>query len=62
MPAESLDGLTSPPEWSTNYFRRTFTVRSEATSIQKPFSTSSNPWMWLDLLIENATDSKDAIS
>lgn len=62
LPSDSLDRLTTPTEWNIDDFRKTLMMRSKATSSRKSFSNSSNPWMWLDLLIDNVSDPKDSVA
>lgn len=62
MPSDALDRLSTPTEWNTSNFRKSLALRTKAVSCQKQFSTATNPWMWVNLLIDNVSDSSDSIA
>lgn len=51
LPGDVLDKLTTPAEWDSTNFKKALIVRSKAAMAQKPFTTSSNPLIWMNLLI-----------
>lgn len=56
LPSDVLDKLTTPTEWNGSNFKKALIVRSKAALAQKPFTTSSNPWIWMNLLINCVVD------
>lgn len=62
LPSEILDRLSTPVEWTADNFKRSLNVRTKAISCQKTFSTTTNPWMWINSLIDNVSDPNDPIA
>lgn len=60
LPSEILDKLSTPLEWTCDNFRKSLSVRGKAVLFQKQFPKSSNPFMWLNLLVDNVTDQTDS--
>lgn len=60
LSSENVDRLSTPMEWSDENFKKSLAVRTKATFSQKPFTTTTNAWMWLNLLIDNISDSTDS--
>ncbi|XP_031635799.1 focadhesin [Contarinia nasturtii] len=60
LPSENLDKLSTPVEWNDENFKKSLVVRTKATFSQKPFTTTTNTWMWINLLIDNVSDSNDS--
>lgn len=59
LPSENLDRLSTPFEWTCDNFRKSLSVRAKAVSFQKKFLKISNPFMWLNLLVDNVSDQID---
>lgn len=59
LPSQLLDKLTTPTEWNSDNFQKSLIVRSKAAMTQKPFSTTANPLMWMNLLINGVIDSQN---
>lgn len=57
-----LDRLSTPSEWTMDNFKKALILRTKAVSSRKPYTTSTNPWMWLNILIDNAFDLDNSIA
>lgn len=60
--AESLERLSTQDDWSFENFKKSLIVRTKAVLSQKPYTNSSNSWMWMNLVIDNVSDSKDSVA
>lgn len=57
---ETLDRLSTPATWNLTNFKKTFILRSNLVSAKKPFVTTKNSLMWLNLLIDNSCNNSDS--
>lgn len=62
LPSECYDRLSSPSDWNIRNFRKALILRKKAILSKKALPNETNPWMWIDLLIDNVWDAGDAIA